>query len=279
LQAVVEPTVAPISGDAARLQQVIWNLLSNAIKFTPRGGRVEVTVEETASRARITVADNGKGIDPAFLPFVFERFRQADSSSTRAEGGLGLGLAIVRHLVELHGGTVEAESAGPGRGTTIRVNLPVSAVRIAGNGRHVGAVVRPTGVSPGAFTLTGVRVLVVDDDFDARVVVSAVLEGAGATVVAVPSAEEALGALDFGVPDVLVSDIGMPAADGIALICDVRRLAEERGRVPALALTAYAGSEDDERALAAGYQAYLTKPIEAEELIHAVARLAKRAGD
>ncbi|HJQ74929.1 MAG TPA: ATP-binding protein, partial [Gaiellaceae bacterium] len=179
LAAVLDPTVEPVSGDAARLQQVLWNLLSNAVKFTPKGGRVEVRTEGHASRTEIRVSDTGRGIDPAFLPYVFDRFRQADSTTSRPEGGLGLGLAIVRHLVELHGGTVEAQSSGLGRGATFTVRLPLPAVRTASGARVGAATAAPLA------GLEGVRVLVVDDEADAREAIVAVLEGAGARVIAV----------------------------------------------------------------------------------------------
>jgi PAS domain S-box-containing protein len=263
-----------VTGDAARLQQVVWNLVSNAVKFTPRGGRVEVALECTPSEATIRVRDTGAGIGPDILPFVFDRFRQADSTSTRPHGGLGLGLAIVRHLVELHGGTVTAESEGEGRGALLSVRLPIgpgAPGRMPGEPRRgAGAVVEET-------TLRGLRVLVVDDEPDARDLVSIVLRGAGAEVVTAATAAEALTMIDRQPPDVLISDIGMPDQDGYDLIREVRRRGDARARLPALALTAYARHEDRERVLAAGYHLYVAKPVDPEALTRDVARLAGRA--
>ena len=274
LESRVDPGVGPVSGDAARLQQVVWNLLSNAVKFTPRNGRVEVLVEVVDSQVHIQVSDSGAGIDPAFLPHIFERFRQADSSTTRAESGLGLGLAIVRHLVELHGGTVETHSAGLGQGATFSVRLPLPAVRrVAENGDgQAGA----SGPGSRGTRLAGVRALVVDDDRDARDAVTAVLEDSGAEVTAVATAREALAVLAADTTDVLVSDIAMPAEDGYEFIRRLRVNPGTVGRVPALALTAYASADEQRRILGAGFDAYLAKPIEATELAEAVARLARR---
>ncbi|MBY0232241.1 MAG: response regulator [Gemmataceae bacterium] len=249
------------TGDAMRLQQVAWNLLSNAVKFTPRGGRVEAGIQRVGTWWELRVRDDGSGIDPDLLPHVFERFRQGDSSTTRQHGGLGLGLAIVRHLVELHGGTVSAESDGEGRGAAFRVLLPVAAVAPA----QAEAPPVPLG------EIRGLRVLVVDDEADAREMVSFVLAGAGAEVRTCAGAEEALACLDGFAPDVLVSDIGMPGQDGYALLRQVR----ERGSlVPAVALTAFARAEDRMRALAAGFQMHAAKPIDPAALAHAVRALA-----
>jgi signal transduction histidine kinase len=272
VEVTFDPTVGPVYGDAGRLQQVVWNLLSNAVKFTPKGGRIAVRVRTLESVAQITVTDSGQGIDPAFLPHIFERFKQADATSTRAETGLGLGLAIVRHLVELHGGTVEARSAGLGAGTTFTVRLPVPAVR--GKASDAGASHRPpTAASP---SLDGLTVLVVDDEPDAREALSAVLEQAGAAVRAAGSVDEAMTLLAGSRPDVIISDIAMPHQDGYALM---RRLTgsppDAPSGVPTLALTAYVSTEDQRRILDAGYDAYLTKPIDAAELVIAVGRLAK----
>jgi signal transduction histidine kinase len=268
-----DPTVGPVSGDPGRLQQVIWNLVSNAIKFTPKGGRVAVHLENVDSVAQIRVIDSGKGIEPAFLPHIFERFKQADATSTRAEGGLGLGLAIVRHLVELHGGTVDAHSEGLGTGTTFTVRLPVPAVRATGRGRD--AIERRIAADTPP-SLAGLTVLIVEDEIDAREALAAVLEHAGATVRAASSVDEALALLAGAHPDVIVSDIAMPHQDGYALM---RRLADDlpdaSARVPTLALTAYGGAEDRRRILDAGYHAYLTKPVDATELVVAVGRLAR----
>jgi CheY-like chemotaxis protein len=271
LRVSVEPFVGPLTGDAARLQQVLWNLLSNAVKFTPRGGRVDLRVERRPSHAEITVADTGQGIAPDVLPHVFERFRQADASSTRTHGGLGLGLAIVRHLVELHGGTVEAHSAGPSTGTTFVVRLPLpertgaDAPRTTG-GAHLTVVPMPT--------LSGLRVLVVDDERDARDAVATVLALCGATVTAVTSVADAVESLQAARPDAVVSDIAMPAEDGFTLIRRLRELPGAAG-IRAVALTAYASREDRRRILDAGYDAYMTKPIDATELVATVARLAR----
>ena len=260
-------------GDGGRLQQVVWNLLSNAIKFTPEGGGVEIRVGLADGRAQIVVSDTGRGIGPDFLPFVFERFRQADSATTRTHGGLGLGLAIVRQLVELHGGTVRAESPGEGQGATFTVSLPIPTFQLDGAEGHEA----PGKV--GAPSLEGLRVLVVDDEADARESLTVVLEQCGAVVTAVASVREALGAFARQRPDILVSDIGMPEEDGYSLIEKVRVLeaAQRGGRIPAVALTAYAAPEDRRRALAAGYELHVPKPVTPEELVTAVANLSGRS--
>ena len=276
-----DPEVGAVLGDAGRLQQVMWNLLSNAVKFTPEGGRVEVHLGRAGSHATVTVSDTGRGIGPEFLPHVFERFRQADSTPGREQGGLGLGLAIVRHLVELHGGTVAATSAGEGRGATFSVNLPVMAVRTEADASWREYQGAGQGAPPDrARRLKGLRVLVVDDVEDARRMVSAVLELSGAEVRAAASTPEALELLGHWKPDVLLSDIGMPGEDGYALIRRVRALEQERGlHIPAAALTAYARDEDRQRILAAGYEVYVAKPAGPAELVAAVAGLAEQAGD
>ncbi len=270
----LSPQAGQVSGDLARLRQVIWNLISNAVKFTPAGGRVEVRLDRDGGEVVIAVKDTGIGIDPAFLPHLFERFRQADSSTTRAHGGLGLGLAIVRHLVEAHGGTVRAESAGRGRGSTFTVRLPAAAAR-----RGI-TFVAPRAAADQAWPLAGlarVRVLVVDDDPDSREVVREVLEQAGAMVVVAGSAHEALQAIAERPPDVLLSDLGMPEQDGYQLMRRVRALdPASGGMVPAAALTAYTQAEDRRAAQEAGFQGYLSKPIDPAELTAAVARLAGR---
>jgi PAS domain S-box-containing protein len=278
LQTALDPRVSPISGDPSRVQQIIWNLLTNAIKFTPKGGRVQVRLERIDSHVEFAVSDTGQGIDPEFLPHVFDRFRQADSSSTRRHRGLGLGLSIVRQLVELHGGTVTAHSAGEGEGTTFKVKLPLLSVRQELND------VDMTDTLIGSKTLTdwqpslaNLRLLVVDDEPDARELIAAVLIGRGADVVSVESAGEALEEMERQRFDVLVSDIGMPLMDGYALIEKVRqRSAERGGRIPAAALTAYAGLEDRMRVLSAGYQMHIPKPVEPAELTTVVANLAER---
>ena len=280
LDVVVESESDLVRGDPDRLQQVVWNLLSNAIKFTPKGGRVGVRVERDGSDVCIKVSDTGAGIAAEFLPHVFERFRQADGSTTREHGGLGLGLAVVRHLVEQHGGTVQAESAGEHLGSTFTVSLPISAVdtRGAAGARDAAAPDAPRAPQEGGARLKGVRVLVVDDHTDARELLSMVLSSAGASVTSAASAQDALESVRRARPHVLVSDIGMPGEDGFALISRVKALPpEEGGRTPAVALTAYATEEDRRRALSAGFSEHLPKPVEPAELVAAVAHLAGRA--
>jgi PAS domain S-box-containing protein len=280
LQALLDPQAGPVSGDPTRLQQVVWNLLTNAVKFTPKGGRVQVRLERVNSHVEITVSDTGQGIAPEFLPHVFDRFRQADQTYTRAHGGLGLGLSIVRQLVELHGGTVQAESAGIGQGATFIVELPVM---VAHRKLEQPERRHPTSGGDAALecppSLAGLRVLVVDDEADTRVLLRAMLERCGSEVMTAASAAEALELFEQSRPDVLVSDIGMPEADGYALISGVRRLEARRGgRVPAIALTAYARAEDRVRALKAGFQVHVPKPIEPVELVAVVASLTGRTG-
>jgi len=267
------PHVGRVSGDADRLGQVVWNLLSNAVKFTPRGGRVEVSLEARAGHAEVAVSDTGCGIAPEFLPQVFDRFRQADGRITREHGGLGLGLSIARHLIELHGGTISASSPGEGLGATFRFRLPLLQVRNDEGDADDDSATR----DPRPAMLSGLRVVVVDDDEDSRAVVSAVLERAGASVSTASSADEALGLIGASRPDVLVADIGMPGVDGYELMRRVRALGPARGGgTPAAALTAYARPEDRALALAAGYQLHLAKPIAPAELLQAVANLAGR---
>jgi PAS domain S-box-containing protein len=273
-----DPTVGVVMGDVNRLQQIIWNLLSNAVKFTPKGGRVDVKLERIDSRVQIRVSDTGTGIAADFLPHVFERFRQADSSSTRSHGGLGLGLAIVRHLVELHGGTVFAESPGIGQGASFIVNLPMRAVYVETTTTAPSKSTDNNEISlNGRLSLDGVRVLVVDDELDARQLLTTVLSQYGAQVIAVASAADALAAVQQFQPDVLVSDIGMPETDGYALIRQLRSLpSEQGGRIPAVALTAYARAEDRTQALLAGFQLHVSKPVNPAELAAVVANLAGR---
>jgi PAS domain S-box-containing protein len=273
----LDPAAADTSGDAARLQQVAWNLLSNAIKFTPKGGQIEVSLEREGAEARLRIRDNGEGIRQDFLPHVFERFRQGDSTSTRAHGGLGLGLSIVRHLVELHGGQVSVESGGQGLGATFTVRLPVSPPSSSRPSsppslRRNDAALRVSG------QLEGFHVLVVDDDADTRDFLAALLEQHRAQVATAPSAREAIDVLQHLTPDVLVSDIGMPGADGYMLIQEVRALGSQRGFwFPAIAITAHTRPEDREQALSAGYQLHLAKPIDPAALVDAIAQLrAKR---
>jgi signal transduction histidine kinase/ActR/RegA family two-component response regulator len=274
LHLVLDAAAGPVAGDAARLQQVVWNLLSNAIKFTPAGGRVEVRLERAAAgRARLVVSDSGEGIAPGFLPHVFERFRQAEGSGARRHGGLGLGLAIVRHLVERHGGTVRADSPGPGQGATFSVELPVLDLVSA----EAGARGPAAPVARAMADLGGIGILVVDDDEDARSLTTAVLRGCGAAVTAVASVAEALAAIERLRPAVLVADLAMPGRDGFDLIDEVRRLPRGRGGATlAIALSAYASLEDRRRALAAGFDVHLSKPFEPAELAAVVARLSRQ---
>jgi PAS domain S-box-containing protein len=290
LEMLLDATAGQVSGDADRLQQVIWNLLSNAIKFTPKGGRVTVGLHRFDSQVEIMVRDTGQGISPEFLPYIFDRFRQADGSITREHGGLGLGLAIVRHLVELHGGTIRAESDGANLGSTFSVRLPLMAIRPDADPKRGDSAARHASHTfDGAFDgdaarnghealLKGLRVLVVDDDSDTRSLLVTTLEQSGAeNVAACGSAPEALDALKRLLPDVLVSDIGMPNVDGYELIRQIRALpAAAGGRTPAAALTAYATPDDRQRALDAGYNLHISKPVEPRELAAAVARLAGR---
>jgi PAS domain S-box-containing protein len=264
----IEPQVGQVWGDTSRLQQVLWNLLSNAIKFTPQGGRVEIRLERKGSQAQIIVSDTGKGIPADFLPYVFEHFRQADATTTRKFGGLGLGLAIVRHLVELHGGTVQAESPGEGQGATFTVRLPCLLPQ---------SQTDPDSEQPEPYLdLHDVEILVVDDDTDTREFVAFLLEQYGARVRAVGSASEALTALTQALPDVLLSDIGMPDVDGYMLMQQVRTLPPEQGgQIPAIALTAYAGEINHQQAIAAGFQSHLSKPVEPAELVDEITCLAK----
>ncbi len=280
LQKVLDTGSVNVSGDPVRLQQVVWNLLSNAIKFTPRGGRVQVRLERVNSHVEVAVSDTGQGIPPEFLPHVFDRFRQADMKTTRTHGGMGLGLAIVRHLVELHGGTVRAESEGLEKGSTFTVLLPVAAVSRAAveEGARVHPAARSTLPNFEIFDrLDGVRVLVVDDEPDTREMLKAGLGQCGASVTAAASAEEALVAMEKSPPDLVISDIGMPDVDGYELMKRVRALPVERGgRVPAIALTAYARVEDRMQALRAGYQMHVPKPVELAELAAVAASIVRR---
>ncbi len=271
--------VGPVTGDPERLQQVVWNVLMNAVKFTPRGGRVDVRLRRAVSHADIVVSDTGKGVSPDLLPHVFERFRQGDSSSTRAHGGLGLGLALVKHLVELHGGTVRAESAGENRGATFVVSLPVAVAEVPlFPPPPVVAGTLPPGPPRGGARLDGLRVLTVDDHADAGALVQAILVGAGAEVQTCLGATEALDVLRRWRPDVVVSDIEMPDEDGYAFIAKVRALgADEGGATPAIALTAYGRTQDRVRTLNAGYSMHVPKPVDPGELTAIVASVAGRS--
>jgi signal transduction histidine kinase/CheY-like chemotaxis protein len=274
----LDPRSGPINGDADRLQQVVWNLLTNAIKFTPDGGEVTVKLESVESRVLITVKDSGIGIAREFLPHIFDRFRQADPGTNRIHGGMGLGLSIVRQLVELHGGTVRAESEGEGKGATFTVSLPfVNFKRGTGRaerlpfdaGEHQEINCPPS--------LRGLRVLAVDDEADTREMIRAVLEYCKMEVITAGSASEALEAIAQSHPDVLISDLGMPGEDGYDLIAKVRALPAERGgQIPAAALTAYVRAEDRVKVLRSGFQLHVPKPLEPNELVAVVANLAGR---
>ncbi|MEH2027598.1 PAS domain-containing protein [Nostoc sp.] len=262
------PNIGQVSGDSNRLQQIVWNLLSNAIKFTPKGGRVETRLKRVNDQAEIIVSDTGKGINPDFLPYIFESFRQEDVSITRKYGGLGLGLAIVRQLVEAHGGTIAADSPGESFGATFTVQLPLLNVE--------PEIKQPDELPQPGLELTGIRVLTVDDDPDARELLTVLLAEYGAKVLTVASATEVLANLESFQPDVLVSDIGMPEVDGYSLIQHIRTLPPEKGgEIPAIALTAYARVEDSQRAITSGYQRHVTKPLDPEELVQAVVALAQ----
>jgi PAS domain S-box-containing protein len=279
LQVVLDPLAGPVRGDPGRLQQCFWNLLSNAIKFTPKGGKVQVALQRVNSHIEVCVVDNGQGITPDFLPHLFERFRQADASTTRQHGGLGLGLSIVKHLVELHGGSVRAKSAGEGQGATFCIELPLVVVHPpAGERRREHP--RSSSVATGPAdhpSLAGITVLAVDDEPDARNLLKRVLEDCGAKTILAGSAQEGLELLVKHRPDMIVSDIGMPEEDGYEFIKKVRALpAEQGGRTPAAALTAFARAEDRTRALRAGYQTHVAKPVEPTELTAVVASLATR---
>jgi PAS domain S-box-containing protein len=275
LEAILDPGAGPVSGDANRLQQVVWNLISNAIKFTPRGGHVQVTFERVNSNIEICVADSGIGIQPDFLPHIFERFRQADATTTREHGGLGLGLSIVKHIVELHGGTVVANSDGEGQGATFRVRLPVAVSRWNPNRSHEHPRSSQRLAVPFVNAdLSNLVVLIVDDDPDSRDLLHRLLSDCGANVTAAASAAEALAATDNQRPDLLISDIGMPEIDGYQLLRSLR--ANSDVRFPAIALTAFARSEDRTRALLAGFVAHVSKPVEPAELIATVAAVSGR---
>jgi PAS domain S-box-containing protein len=283
LQVVLDPTAGPVSGDPSRLQQVVWNLLSNAVKFTPKGGRVQVRLERVNSRVEITVSDSGQGISPEFLPYVFDRFRQADSSYNRIHGGLGLGLAIVRQLVELHGGAVEVQSAGEGYGASFTVKLPIAVSKDVARYRAGGLEQKEPALSSGAperfLRLDPLRLLIVDDEADAREMVKTILEECGAEVQAARSAAEGFEILKEWGPDVIISDIEMPHEDGYSLITRLRALSiEEGGQTPAIALTAHARDEDRLRALSSGFDGHVSKPMDAAELVTVIANLARRTG-
>ena len=280
LQTILDPAAGPISGDADRLQQIVWNLLTNAVKFTPKSGKIQVMVQRIDSHIEVVVSDTGVGISKEFLPYVFDRFRQADGSTTRIHGGLGLGLSIVRQLVDLHGGSVSVESAGEGKGATFTITLPfvgvVSTQKEAESAHptHTDEIVTFDGLP----SLEGLKILVVDDEADTRELIREVLKECGSEVVMSRSAAEALEALEQHKPDILISDLGMPDEDGYSLISKIRALPPERGgQIPAAALTAYARAEDRMRVLRSGFQFHLPKPVDSAELVTVVASLAGRA--
>jgi PAS domain S-box-containing protein len=278
LTTALDPRAGPISGDADRLQQVVWNLITNAIKFTPEGGEIAVGLGSVNARVEITVRDSGMGIDPEFLPHIFDRFRQADPGTNRVHGGMGLGLSIVRQLVELHGGTVRAESEGEGKGATFTVSLPF--VNFNRGSERVERLPAGAGGQPEINcppSLQGLRVLAVDDEADTREMIRAVLEYCRMEVLTAGTAGEALEAIAKSRPDVLLSDLGMPGEDGYALIAKVRALPADRGgQIPAAALTAYVRAEDRVRVLSSGFQLHVSKPLEPNELVAVVANLAGR---
>ena len=279
LEVILDPSARLISGDASRLQQVVWNLLSNAIKFTPANGQVQVKLERVESNVQIRLSDTGPGIDADFLPFIFDRFRQADASSTRRHAGLGLGLALVRHLVELHGGTVRAENRERSSGAVFTIELPLSIAKPSNSKKRQGDNQLSKEVSKSVETLPsleGLRVLLVDDDQDTLQIISVLLTDLRAKVQAASTAAEAIAMLEWYKPDVMVSDLAMPGEDGYSLIAKVRAM--EYGKlVPAVALTAYVRVEDRAHALSAGFNMFVPKPVQPSELIAAIANLAEPA--
>jgi PAS domain S-box-containing protein len=281
LEQILDGHAGPVAGDPGRLQQVMWNILSNAIKFTPKGGRVQVILKRAQSQIELSVADTGQGITQEFIPFVFDRFRQADASTTRKMGGLGIGLAIAKQLVDLHGGSISVRSPGEGMGSTFTVQLPLMVIH-ANKGEGGWPVSSAAGARAGnhsPIALQGVRVLVVDDEADARDLIRRVLEDCKAEVMTAASAAEAVPILETQRFHVLVSDIGMPVVDGYEFLRQVRLLkSEDGGRIPAIALTAFARSEDRTRALMAGYQVHVAKPVEPAELVATVASVAGLTG-
>ncbi|MET0595140.1 MAG: ATP-binding protein, partial [Polyangiaceae bacterium] len=262
-------------GDPERLQQVVWNLLSNAVKFTDEGGKIRISVRHDGANMTLSVSDTGRGIDAAFLPYVFDRFKQADGSTTRRMGGLGLGLAIVRHIVELHGGRAAVASEGLGLGSTFSMTLPIAAVIPENVDRSVRTTSRDLAATQ-AGALQGLRILLIDDDDDARDLISLVLSDAGAVVEAAGSAAEGFESFRARAPDVLVSDIGMPEEDGYSFIRRVRALpANTGGNVPAIALSAFASDRDRQHAITAGFTAHIAKPVDPEALVSIVASVAE----
>jgi signal transduction histidine kinase/ActR/RegA family two-component response regulator len=274
LQKIIAPRINPITGDSNRLQQIFWNLLSNSIKFTPKGGRIEILVEQLDSFLEIRIHDSGLGIPPEFMPYVFDRFRQGDASLTRQYGGLGLGLAIVKQLVELHGGTVRAESAGAGQGSSFIVYLPLS---ITDNAKYEPLPSQREHLTGKGVSLAKVKVLIIDDEPDASELVKRILTRCGANVKTAASCNEGLERLKSERPNVIISDISMPERNGYQFIAEVRKLSREIGGwTPAIALTAFASAEDKARAISAGFQQHLSKPVDSYELITAVKALVEQ---
>jgi CheY-like chemotaxis protein/two-component sensor histidine kinase len=275
LQPILDTKTGTVSGDAGRLQQVIWNLLSNGVKFTPKGGKVQVVLELTGSTLQVSVTDSGEGIPPDFLPHIFERFSQADGTPSRRHGGLGLGLSIVKTLTEMHGGSVSVTSAGKGKGATFRLKLPlrVAAAEVAKSYQPSDELGLPQLARTGVPALAGARVLVIDDEPDARQILRRLISGNGGTAELAASAQEAEALIPSFNPDVIVSDIGMPGADGYTFMRDMRR---KGVTTPAVALTAFARAEDRIRAIQAGFQFHLSKPIDPAELMTVVASLSGR---
>lgn len=278
IQKIIDPLAGPVTGDPARLQQVVWNLLTNAVKFTPKGGKIQVRLERVNSHLEITVADNGIGIDPQFLPHLFERFSQSDSSITRSFGGLGLGLAIVRHLVELHGGTIVGKSLGKDQGSTFVISLPLRAEVSSPDSERGAHPTSPRHDTKAEHTqLEGALVLAVDDEIDSVLLMKMLLEEAGARVLTASTAAAAYELIKQHKPNILLCDIGMPAEDGYSFIRRVRLLSpEEGGAIPAIAVTAFARTEDRTNAMRAGFQLHVAKPFEATELLACVANLLSR---
>jgi CheY-like chemotaxis protein len=266
-------SITRVMGDETRLQQVFWNLLSNAIKFTPDGGNVDIWLEKVQNTAQISITDTGIGIAPEFLPYVFDRFRQADGSTTRRYGGLGLGLALAKHLVELHGGTIEAESSGESKGATFKVKLPLLAELLPeSTSFNLPATSNLQTSSIDSSSLAGIRALVVDDEPDNLDLIDFILKQEGAIVTTVTSGTEALEIVSKNPPDILISDIGMPEMDGYELLQQIRALSSQQDKpVKAIALSAFAQQEDQEKAIAVGFQVYLSKPVNLTDLVTAIA--------
>jgi CheY-like chemotaxis protein len=276
ISTTLDPAASPISGDPARLQQIVWNLLSNAVKFSSGGGRISIVLERANSSMQLKVSDTGQGIKPEFLPNLFARFSQADSSTNRKHGGLGLGLAIVKQLVELHGGNIQAESAGEGKGAAFTIRMPLRTAKFEGRQRNASHAANESPDAVGS-DLSSLNVMVVDDEPDARDLMKRLLCEWGAQVVTAESADQALSLIEAQPPDVLVSDIGMPSVDGYEFLRKVRKMdAAAAAKIPAIALTAFARSEDRTRALRAGYIAHVAKPIDPSELLATIAVVAGR---